>query len=184
MLFIRANEVANQPLYLSSFEAPPGYLPATHSHETISTFSRDTVKGDSKKQLWIVKIPEEISPDALDGLVIKVPSSSASTLAKVKIQTPAKGSASQTQTKSYLLRSHNSVHRPRGNGLNSTQLIAMAGGLENDDNDANDEPYLQEGLSFQVLLPLSGSHPGRYGFSEKKTTCVVVLFLTEDCLPL
>lgn len=115
-----------------------------------------------------MKIPEDVSPDSLDGLMIDVPSSSASTLAQMRIQTPLKGSASQTQIKSYSLKSCKSIQRPRGDDMNSTQLIAMAGGLENESNNGNDEPYLQEGLSFQVLLPIAGSHPGRYGFGEEK----------------
>ena len=110
-----------------------------------------------------------MSPSALDGLVIDLPSVSTSTLAQVQIQTPVMGSATQMQTRSYSLRSRRGGHRKPAveSGGSVTQLIAMAGGQVASDADV-EELGNQEGESLQVMLPLSHAKPGRFVFGEWK----------------
>jgi tRNA A22 N-methylase len=108
-------------------------------------------------------LPWKVSPSSLDGLVIDVPTASTSTLAQIKIQKPVKGSASQTQTKSYSLKSQSSTLRSKENNGTSTQLIAMAGGNSIAESKEENQRML-EGDSMYVMLPQSHSQQGRYVF--------------------
>ncbi|UZJ51138.1 hypothetical protein CBS101457_000458 [Exobasidium rhododendri] len=147
-----------------SFKAPKGYLPSHVSHEVLSIFGRDALKSDSKKQLWAIKIPEGLPPSTLDGLVITVPTTTTSTLAKIQIQAPVRGSATQVQTKSYTLKGRKKTQASKDHDKAVTQLIAMAGGRKASDEDA-EELDSKEGDSFQIMVPHSQSRSGRYVFA-------------------
>lgn len=107
--------------------------------------------------------------------MIGVPSASSSTLAKVHIETPVKGSATLTQTRDYSLCSRldgprSRIHEKRET---DTQLIAMGGGYLPSDVDSGKSAN-REGESMQVLLPHSQSRPGRYLFGELASRSQIV----------
>jgi hypothetical protein len=100
-------------------------------------------------------------------------------MAQLKIQTPVKGSASQTQMKSYSLRSYSTLIRPKENGAETTQLIAMAGG--HNSTDGNDVDHgLAEADSLHVMLPQSHSQQGRYVFAHAGAKRHLRLFLDGE----
>ncbi|ORZ00582.1 DNA-directed RNA polymerase I, subunit RPA34.5 [Syncephalastrum racemosum] len=60
---------------------PDGFLPCDGSVSSKLTLS--SVKDDDK-ELWLIRIPDNVSPEQLAGMKIKVPSSSQKSLGKLK----------------------------------------------------------------------------------------------------
>ena len=44
-----------------SFQAPKGYIPLPFAPDVLSIFGHDAFKDDQKKQLWTIKIPDNVS---------------------------------------------------------------------------------------------------------------------------
>jgi hypothetical protein len=152
-----------------SYKAPKGYVPSSLSEDLLSCFGADSLGGQTRKELWCIKIPDGISPAQLDGLALEVPDDTNAhfrgTLAQIEIDRQIKkaGSSSFKQHYTLRLRRRAPSQTKRHGAAASTQLIAMAEGsasLEGrsagEDADENDEMH-----TLLVLLPDRG-HAGRY----------------------
>lgn len=60
-----------------AYKPPPGYKLFDHTFET-ETFDWDSVQKDDDLEIWLVRVPDSVKPQNLDGLEIDEPSSSRS----------------------------------------------------------------------------------------------------------
>ncbi|KAG2040279.1 hypothetical protein BDR03DRAFT_915936 [Suillus americanus] len=58
-----------------AYKPPPGYKLFDHAFET-ETFDWDSVQKDDDLEIWLIRIPDSVKPQHLDGLEIDAPSSS------------------------------------------------------------------------------------------------------------
>lgn len=60
-----------------AYKPPPGYKLFDHAFET-ETFDWDSVQKDDDLEIWLIRVPDLVKPQHLDGLEIDAPSSSRS----------------------------------------------------------------------------------------------------------
>ncbi|KAG1865381.1 hypothetical protein F4604DRAFT_2026459 [Suillus subluteus] len=60
-----------------AYKPPPGYKLLDHAFEN-ETFDWDSVQKDDDLEIWLIRVPDSVKPQHLDGLEIDAPSSSRS----------------------------------------------------------------------------------------------------------